>query len=155
MASTPSIIKEYVIEWAPYSATKPTTWNKLRHCIRNLPNFFPDPDTLDTSTVDNKTPTSIPAASAGEAFGFTVAPNDEFLEAHTSMVADQLDDSKGPFWLRIQLTNRKQQVTGQFTTVEYLPTPEGAFGELDEITWNVYAASDLEIESVASGGVSF
>lgn len=146
----PSIIKEYVIEWAPYSATTPSSWTALEHCVRNLPNFFPDPETVDTSTVDNKTPTSIPAASAGEAYAFTVAPNKEFLDAHAAMVSDQLDDSKGSFWLRIKLTNRGQYVTGQFRTVEYLPTPEGAFGELDEITWNVYAASDLTVTPVGS-----
>ncbi len=146
----PSIIREYAIEWAPYSATEPTTWNKLERCIRNLPNFFPDPETIDTSTVDNKTPTSIPAAASGEAYGFTVAPNKEFLDAHESMITDQLDDTKGSFWLRVKLTNRGQYVTGQFRTVEYLPTPEGAFGELDEITWNVYAASDLSVTPVSN-----
>lgn len=148
----PSIIKGYKVSWASYSVTKPTTWTELKSCIRNLPNFFPDPDTQDTSTVDNITPTSIPAASAGEAFGFTVAPNFEFLDAHEAMVTDQLDDSKGSFWLEIQLTNRKQKITGQFRTVEFLPTPEGAFGELDEITWNVYPASDLIVEPITTGG---
>ena len=146
----PSVIKEYVIEWAPFSESEPTAWNQLRHCIRNMPNFFPDPEAQDASTVDNQTPTSIPAASAGEAMAFTVAPNREFLDAHAQMVTEQLDDSKGSFWLRVKITNRSQYVTGQFTTVEYLPTPEGAFGELDEVTWNVYPASDLTVTAVPS-----
>lgn len=146
----PDIIKKYKVSWAPFSDTKPTTFTELKNCIRNLPNFFPDPETLDTSTVDNETPTSIPAAAAGEAYAFTVAPNMDFLDAHKSMVTDQLDDAKGTFWLEVQMTNRKQKLTGQFRTVEYLPTPEGAFGELDEITWNVYAASDISIEPITS-----
>ena len=50
----------------------------------------------------------------------------------------------------MKITNRSQYVTGQFTTVEYLPTPEGAFGELDEVTWNVYPASDLTVTAVPS-----
>lgn len=150
MAAGPSIVKAYVIEWAPYSPTVPTTWSKLERCIRNLPNLFPDPETIDTSTVDNKTPTSIPAAATGDALGFTVAPNAEFLAAHAAMVSDMLDDAKGSFWMRITLTNRKQQITGQFTTVEYLPTPEAGFGDLDEITWNVYAASDLTVTAVSA-----
>lgn len=144
------LIKGYHVRWAPYSSSKPTTWTELSNCIRALPNFFPDPDTVDTTTVDNVTPTSIPGMSAGEAYGFTVAPNKEFLDAHAEMVTEQLDDSKGSFWMQIDMTNRGQRIEGQFTTVEYLPTPEGNAGELDEITWNVYASSDLSVTPITS-----
>lgn len=143
---TPSIIKGYHISWAPYSASAPTeesAWTELKNCIRSMPNFFPDPDTVDTSTVDNLTPTSIPGWTAGEAYSFTVAPTYPFFQAHMQMVEEQSDSAKGYFWLRIDLTNRGQRLEGKFTTVDYLPTPEGNAGDLDEISWNVYSQSDL------------
>lgn len=152
MAVTPSIIKGYKICYAPYAASAPeaaaTEWVELKNCIRSMPNFFPDPDTIDTSTVDNLTPTSIPGWSAGEPYGFTVAPTEGFLAAHKAMVQDQKDDSKGFFWMKIEMTNRKQRIIGAFTTVEYLPTPEGSAGDLDEITWNVYAAKDMALSDI-------
>lgn len=152
MAVTPSIIKGYKIAYAPHAEIAPEAgageWVELKNCIRSMPNFFPDPDTIDTSTVDNLTPTSIPGWSAGEAFGFTVAPTEGFLAGHKAMVADQKNDTKGYFWLKVEMTNRKQRIIGKFTTVEYLPTPEGSAGDLDEITWNVYAADNLKLEDI-------
>lgn len=152
MAVVPSIIKGYKICYAPYAASAPEAageeWVELKNCIRNLPNFFPDPDTIDTSTVDNLTPTSIPGWSAGEAFGFTVAPTEGFLTAHKAMVTDQKDDMKGYFWMKVEITNRKQRLIFKATTVENIPTPEGAAGDLDEVTWNVYAADNITTSDI-------
>lgn len=152
MATTPSIIKGYHISYAPYSATEPEdgAWIEIKNTIRALPNFFPDPDTIDTSTVDNTMPTSIAGWSSGEAYGFTVAPTTQFMAALKAMISDQQDDEKGYFWLRVDITNRNQRLTGKFTTVDYLPTPEGNAGDLDEVTWNVYAVEDLKSTDIPS-----
>jgi len=144
-----AIIKGYKVEHAPHSATAPTEWAELKGCIRNLPNFFPESDTVDTSTVDTNNATSIPGLPGGESYPFTVAVNNEFLTAHTAMVADQNDDEKGFFWLKVTLTNRGQTITGKFRTVDFLPTPEGAAGDLDEITWPVYPQGDLTVAAIA------
>ena len=150
-----SIIKGYVVEWSEFAATEPQdgakTWHKLDHCIRNMPNFFPDPENVDTTCITDKTKTSIPGMTGGEAYAFTVAVSPEFLEAHASMVEEQNTPAKGSFWLRVKMPNRGQYVVGQFTTVDYLPTPEGAAGELDEVTWNVYPFSDIEVKDIPSG----
>lgn len=148
-----SLIKEYVVEWSEFSATEPTdsedTWHKLDGCIRNLPNFFPDPDTVDTTCVTDKNSTSIPGMPGGEVYAFTVAVNTAFLDAHASMVEEQTTEAKGSFWLRVKMPSRGKYVVGQFTTVENLPTPEGAAGELDEITWNVYPAGEIETKDIS------
>lgn len=152
-----AIIKSYVVEWSEYAATEPQdgadTWHKMEHCIRNLPNFFPDPDTVDSTCVTDANKTSLPGLPGGEAYAFTVAPDDDFLTAHEAMVEEQIAEEKGSFWLRVKMPNRGQYVVGQFTTVEYLPTPEGAAGELDEVTWNVYPASDILVKPIPSQGV--
>lgn len=147
-----SIIKSYIVEWAEFSATEPTedppTWKPLNHCIRNLPNFFPDPETVDATCVTDANKTTLPGLPGGEAYAFTVAPDAEFLAAHELMVTEQTTAEKGSFWLRVKMPNRGQYVVGRFTTVEYLPTPEGAAGELDEVTWNVYPASDIDVKKI-------
>lgn len=151
-----SIIKQYVVEWSEYSDTEPTdeaaTWHKLEDCIRNLPNFFPDPESVDSTCVTNKNKTSIPGLTGGEVYAFTVAPDTAFLAAHESMIEEQTAEEKGSFWLRVKMPNRGQYVVGQFTTVEYLPTPEGSAGELDEVTWNVYPASDILVKPIPAVG---
>lgn len=144
------IIKGYKVKYAPYAAEKPTTgWIELTRCIRSLPNFFPDPEVVDTTTVDNEVKTSIPGLTGGEAFGFTVAVNKAFLTAHAAMVTDQIDDLKGSFWLEIEMTNRGEKITFPATTVIQLPTPEGEAGTLDEITWNVYMQGDPVVAAIA------
>lgn len=144
-----ALIKGYKVEYAPYSASAPTTWTELTACIRNLPNFFPEPDTVDVTTVDMNNQASMPGLPGGESYGFTVAINNAFLTAHTAMVTDQNDGEKGFFWMRVQLTNRGQQIIGKFKTVDFLPTPEGAAGDLDEITWPVYPQGDLAVSTIA------
>lgn len=145
------IIKGYKISYAPHSASTPTTWTELKGCVRSLPNFFPEPDTQDTTTVDMTMKTSIEGLSGGESYNFTIAPNEEFLTAHTAMVTDQHDSKKGYFWMKVELTNRKQQITGKFTTVTYLPTPEGSAGDLDEVDVPFYAYEDLTVSPIPSG----
>lgn len=144
------IIKAYKVSYAPHSESAPTTFTEFKNCIRGLPNFFTDPDTVDTTTIDNTVKTSIPGLSGGEAYGFTVAINDEFLTAHETMVENQTASEKGSFWIEVQLTNRKQKIIMQCTTVTNLPTPEGSAGDLDEITWNVYLQSDPIVSKITT-----
>jgi hypothetical protein len=144
-----AIIKDYIVEWAPYSATPPTTgWNELKHSIRSMPNVFPDPDTVDVTTIDMSSRATIPGMSGGDALGFTVAVNLEFLTAHEEMFTEQIDPLKGYFWIRITMTNRRQRISIPATTVENLPTPEGEAGSVDEVTWNVYTHHDPVVESM-------
>lgn len=145
------IIKGYKVSYAAYSATKPTSdWIELANCIRSLPNFFTDPEAVDTTCIDNTVKTSVPGLSGGAAYAFKVAVNKEFLTAHAAMVADQTADAKGSFWIQVELTNRGKKLTFPATTVLQLPTPEGAAGALDEITWNVYMNGNPEIEDITA-----
>lgn len=139
----PDIIKSYKVSYAPFAAEVPTTgFIPLTNCIRSLPNFFPDPDEVDTTTIDKSVKTSIPGLSGGKAFPFKVAVDAAFLTAHAAMAADQTGVDKGSFWLQIEMTNRGKMITFPATTVLQLPTPEGEAGALDEITWNVYMQGD-------------
>lgn len=142
------IIKGYKVKYAPFSATKPTEWTELTDCVRTMPNFFTDPEAVATTCIDHMQKHSVPGMTGGEAYGFKVAINKVFLEAHKTMVENQEGADKGSFWLEVEMTNRGQKVTGQFTTVKYLPTPEGEAGALDEITWNVYPVSDIELSDI-------
>lgn len=144
----PDIIRGYHIRWAPYSESKPTTgWTEMVHKIRALPDMFPEPETIDVSTVDNLTPTSIPGPPAGDAYSFTVAPDPEFLTMHRAMYTDQIDTDKGYFWMQIDITNRDQRLEFPARTTQYLSTPDGNFGDLDEVSWLVYPAGDV-VETV-------
>jgi hypothetical protein len=144
-----AIIQSYKVAYAPYAAEVPTTgFIELKDCIKSLPNFFPDPDDVDTSVVTNKGATSIPGIEKAAAFDFKVLVDLDFLTAHTSMVSDQSDSAKGYFWMQITLTNRKQVITFPATTVTYLPSPEGELGAVDSITWKVYKYADAEITAL-------
>lgn len=144
------ITKGYRVKWAPFSATAPTTWEALENCIRKLPNFFPDPESVDNSVVTNTMKTSEPGVSGGEALAFTVAVIREFLEAHAEMVTEQADDKKGFFWMEVEFPNRGTKVTFKAKTVTNLPTPENELGSLDEITWNVYPQGDIAESKIVS-----
>lgn len=139
------IVKDYKVSYAPFSATVPTTEFKgLTDCIRKLPNFFPDPENVDNSLVTNHTKTSEPGVSGGEALAFTAKVTEAMLDAHAEMVIEQEDSAKGYFWMKIEYPNRGKQVIFPAKTVQYLPTPEGELGTLDEITWNFYAQADID-----------
>jgi len=143
------IIKGYKVSYAPFAAAAPTTgFVELKDCIKSLPNFFPDPDEVDTTTIDKTVKTSIAGLSGGKAYPFKVNVDDAFLTAHAAMVADQTGTDKGSFWLQVEMTNRKKMITFPATTVLQLPTPEGEAGALDEITWNVYMQGDPKIDSI-------
>lgn len=139
-----SVIKEFVVEHAPFSATAPTTetWVKLEDCVRSVPNLFPVPDAVDTSVVTNSRGSSIPGVAKGDAYTFKIAPDLAFLTAHTAMVTDQNDDEKGFFWMRVTYPARGYTVTFKAKTVDELATPEGELGALDEIDWPVYPQAD-------------
>jgi len=146
----PDIIKSYKVSYAPYAAIAPTTgFLPLTNCIKSLPNFFPDPDDVDTSVVTNEGATSMAGIEKAAAFDFKVLVDADFLTAHTAMVTDQSDSAKGFFWMQIELTNRKQSITFKATTVKYLPTPEGELGALDSITWKVYKQADAVIAALS------
>lgn len=135
----PNIIRDEIIEYSPYSATAPTTWTKLEHSIRQVPNLFPTPDVVDCSVVTDHNASSIPGIEKAEAFTFKVAPDAAFLTAHTAMITDQTDTAKGYFWMRVTYPERGYMVIFKATTVEELATPSGNQGALDEIDWPVYS----------------
>jgi hypothetical protein len=144
------IIKGYKVSYAPYAASAPITgFIELKNCVKSLPNFFPDPDEVDTTTIDKTVKTSIPGLSGGKAYPFKVDVDKDFLTAHAAMVADQIMTEKGSFWLQIEMTNRGKMITFPATTVLQLPTPEGEAGALDEITWNVYMQDDPDVADIA------
>lgn len=145
------ITQGYKVKWAPYAASAPSEWQMLENCIRNLPNFFPDPETVDNSVVTNTMKTSEPGVSGGEALAFTVAVTKAFLDAHADMVTEQEDDAKGSFWMEVEFPNRGTKVTFQAKTVTNLPTPENELGSLDEITWNVYPQGDIVESKIVAG----
>lgn len=139
-----NVIKKFVVEYAPYAATAPTTtgWVAIANAIRSIPNLFPAPDAVDTSSVTNSRATSIPGVAKAEAYGFKVAPDAAFLADHAAMVKDQNDPSKGSFWMRVTYPQRGYTVTFPATTVDELPTPSGNLGALDEVDWPVYPQAD-------------
>jgi len=145
----PDIIKKYKVSYAPFAAEAPTTgFIELKDCIKSLPNFFPDPDEVDTTTVDKSVKTSIPGLSGGKAYAFKTLVNAAFLTAHEAMIADQTAVAKGSFWLQVEMPNRGKMITFPATTVTQIPTPEGEAGALDEITWNVYMQDDPKIDPI-------
>jgi hypothetical protein len=149
----PSVIKAFVVEYAPYAATAPTTtgWVKIENAIRSVPNLFPAPDAVDTSVVTNSRATSVPGVAKAEAYGFKVAPDAAFLTAHTAMVTDQSDAAKGFFWMRVTYPARGYTVTFKAKTVDELPTPDGELGKLDEIDWPVYPQADPVKAAIVAG----
>ena len=145
----PDIIKSYKVKWAPFAAEIPTTgFTELKDCIKSLPNFFPDPDEVDTTTIDKSVKTSIPGLSGGKAYPFKVLVDAAFLTAHAAMVTDQIAAAKGSFWIQVEMTNRGKMITFPATTVTQLPTPEGEAGAIDEITWNVYMQDDPVVAAI-------
>jgi hypothetical protein len=136
------VIKDFVVEYADFSATLPTTWTKIEDAIRSIPNLFPAPDAVDCSVVTNSRATSIPGVAKAEAYTFKVAPDLPFLTAHTSMVSDQNDAAKGYFWMRVTYPKRGYTVSFKAKTVDELPTPSGELGALDEVDWPVYPQAD-------------
>lgn len=139
-----NVIKSFIVEYAPFAATAPTTsgWTKIDNAIRSIPNLFPTPDAVDCSVVTNSRPSSVPGVPKAEAYTFKVAPDAAFLTAHAAMVTDQNDSAKGYFWLRITYPARGYTVTFKAKTVDELATPSGALGALDEVDWPVYPQAD-------------
>ena len=149
------VIKNYKVEYAPYAEAAPTTgFVELKDCIRSIPNLFPTPDAVDTSSVTNGRGTSIPGVAKAEAFTFKVAPDTAFLTAHTAMVTDQNDSTKGFFWMRVTFPQRGYTVTFPAKTVDELATPSGELGALDEVDWPVYPQEDPVKAAIASGSGS-
>lgn len=146
------VIKSFIVEHAPFSETAPTTWTKIENAIRSIPNLFPTPDAVDCSVVTNDRSTSVPGVAKAEAYTFKVAPDTEFLTAHTSMVSDQNDSAKGFFWMRVTYPQRGYTVTFKAKTVDELATPSGELGALDEIDWPVYPQGDPVRATIATGG---
>lgn len=145
------IIKGYKVSYAAFSAETPTTWTDLAGCVRNLPNFFPEPDTVDTTTIDMTQRTSIAGLEGQESYPLTICPNTAFMTAHAAMVSDQTTSGKGSFWMKFELTNRNQKIIGKFKTVEKLPTPEGGAGDLDEVDVPFYPQGDLAVSAITTG----
>lgn len=135
-----SVIKSFIVEYAPYATAAPTTtgWVKIENAIRSIPNLFPTPDAVDCSVVTDDRASSIAGVEKAEAMTFKVAPDAAFLTAHTAMVTDQSDAAKGFFWMRVTYPKRGYTVTFKATTVDELATPDGALGALDEVDWPVY-----------------
>lgn len=133
-----SVIKSFIVEYAPYSEAAPTTWTAIANAIRSVPNLFPTPDAVDCSVVTDDRASSIPGVEKAEALTFKVAPDADFLTAHTAMVTDQSDAAKGFFWMRVTYPKRGYTVTFKATTVDELATPDGSLGALDEVDWPVY-----------------
>lgn len=149
-----SVIKDYVVEYAPFSAAAPTEsteWVSILDSIRSVPNLFPAPDSVDCSVVTSSRGKSIPGVAKGDAYTFKVAPDLAFLEAHATMVTEQLDAAKGYFWMRVTYPNRGYTVTFKAKTVDELPTPEGELGALDEVDWPVYPQADPAKKAIVAG----
>mgnify|MGYP000889787510 CR=1 FL=1 len=149
-----SVIKNFIVEYAPFAETAPTdtTWVKLEHCIRSVPNLFPTPDAVDASVVTEDVASSTPGVEKAEAFTFKVAPNPEFLAAHEAMVTDQSSPDKGYFWMRVTYPYRGYTVTFKATTVTNLATPDGNQGALDEVDWPVYSQGERTKAPITTGG---
>lgn len=137
-----SVIKNEIVEYAPYSASAPTAWTKIENAIRSVPNLYPVPDAVDCSVVTNSRPSSVPGVPKAEAYTFKVAPDAAFLTAHTAMVTDQNDTAKGYFWMRVTYPGRGYTVAFKAKTVDELATPSGELGALDEVDWPVYPQAD-------------
>jgi hypothetical protein len=148
-----SVIKSFIVEYAPFSATAPTdeTWVSIQHSIRSIPNLFPAPDAVDCSVVTDDAASSIPGVEKAEAFTFKVAPDADFLTAHEAMVTDQSDPEKGYFWMRVTYPARGYTVTFKATTVTNLATPDGNQGALDEVDWPVYPQGERMKAAIATG----
>lgn len=149
----PDVIKDLVVEYAPYAATMPTTtgWVAIANAISSVPNLFPTPEVVDCSVVTNARSSSIPGVAKAEAYTFKVAPDAAFLTAHTAMVTDQNDASKGSFWMRVTYPKRGYTVTFPAKTVDELATPSGNLGALDEVDWPVYPQADPTKAAIVTG----
>ncbi|WP_312694117.1 hypothetical protein [Caproiciproducens sp.] len=147
------VIKSFVVEYAPYAATAPTTtgWVKIENAVRSIPNLFPTPEVVDTSVVTNSRSSSIPGVAKAEAYTFKVAPDAAFLTAHTAMVTDQNAAAKGSFWMRVTYPKRGYTVTFPAKTVDELATPSGELGALDEVDWPVYPQADPVKAAIVAG----
>lgn len=136
------VIKSFIVEYAPHSATAPASWTKIEHSVRSIPNLFPIPDAVDCSVVTDDRASTVAGVEKAEALTFKIAPDLAFLAAHTAMVTEQNNPEKGYFWMRITYPKRGYSVTFKATTVDELATPSGELGALDEIDWPVYSQGD-------------
>lgn len=151
----PDVIKSFIVEHAPFSATVPdgttTPWTKIEHAIRSIPDLFPTPEVVDCSVVTDDVSSSVPGVEKAAALTFKVAPDADFLTAHEAMVTDQTDPAKGYFWMRITFPKRGYTITFKATTVVNLATPSGNLGALDEVDWPVYPQGARTKAAIVTG----
>lgn len=144
-------ISRYIFEVAPFSEDTPTSgWKPLKNTIRNMQNLFPAGDDIDISTIDLETGAIMAGPSMPVAYAFPVIWNKTLDEVHAQMVEDQEDPDKGYSWIRITNPKRGKIYTFQATVDKFLPESDGAFGDVDEVEFNVYKRNDIETTSTTT-----
>lgn len=121
---------------------EPVTYTDIMDTVTSLPEMYTKPDTVDTTTVDNKTQTNIPGLSGGDSLDFGVLLGPDIYTTHGAIVAS--DVANGDTWYKLTFDaplNREIKWRGRM--IENIVINGGPAGNLNEGVMAIFPSTDL------------
>lgn len=122
-----------------------TGYVDIADMVTSIPEIFSTPDTVDTTTIDNSTQTSIPALPGGESLDFGVLLSPELYILHALLLASQVDTvSGGNTWFKLTFdAPLSRNITWRGVIPDNVVINGGASADLAEGVLPIYPSTDL------------
>lgn len=121
---------------------EPATYTAITGAITSIPEMFSKPDTVDTTTIDNTTQTSIPALPGGDSLDFGVLLESDIYTAHAAIVASDL--ANGNTWYKLDFAAPlSRTIKWRGAVADNIVINGGASADLAEGVMPIYPSTDL------------
>ncbi len=121
---------------------EPSTYTNLENTITTIPELFSKPDTVDTTTIDNASQTSIPALPGGDSLDFGVLLGAALYTLHATIVT--ADTTIGGTWYKLTFDAPLSRVISfRAISAANIIINGGGGADLNEGVLALYPSSDL------------
>lgn len=121
---------------------EPTTYTDVENVITSIPEIFTKPDTVDTTTIDNTTQTSIPGLSGGDSLDFGVLLNTGIYTIHDSITAS--DIANGDTWYKLTFdAPLSREVKWRGSVADHIVINGGAAADLNQGMLCIFPSTDI------------